>query len=491
MSIPSAIQTKQQQIAASYTACNSKGATMPAAGSQTLTNLASTINTIETKIPTNQKIQKWICTPTQTGSTVLSTLNNSNATSNDFSYEQVGPDATNTLLTLVDTDATVYDVSIEVTGISNATYGDIKYTVEYTNNGTTFYPISDGTGLIYGGAKTSYTGSNLTYKGIQILGYYNNSKYRGLQVDQTDFLNGATISITAKSITYEDVYTREKEYVGANYTTVPANKFDGNTSLVSVLLPQTVTTIRQYAFRGCTKLKYINLENLQYLIITCFQGCSSLSSVTIKDIRSLENNVFQNCTNLTKVNLISTVSLGIGNSVFQGCSSLKTVAIPTTTTSIGNYCFYNCTNLEELNLPQTITYLGATCFRYCRKLNIVLDLPNLTGFDTAGQDSGITGVENLGRITNCGSNYALGGCTSLTYAKLPATFTSMGNWLFGGDTALTTVYIYATTPPSYGTAPFQGCSSLAHIYVPSANVADYQAATGWSAHASIISAIPT
>lgn len=46
MSISSAIQLKQQQVAAAYTACDEKGATMPAAGSQNLSNLASTIATI-------------------------------------------------------------------------------------------------------------------------------------------------------------------------------------------------------------------------------------------------------------------------------------------------------------------------------------------------------------------------------------------------------------------------------------------------------------
>lgn len=44
MSIASAIATKQQQVAAAYTACNNKGATMPA--TQNLTNLATCISSI-------------------------------------------------------------------------------------------------------------------------------------------------------------------------------------------------------------------------------------------------------------------------------------------------------------------------------------------------------------------------------------------------------------------------------------------------------------
>lgn len=44
MTIASAIQTKQQQVVAAYTACNNKGATMPA--TQNLTNLATCISSI-------------------------------------------------------------------------------------------------------------------------------------------------------------------------------------------------------------------------------------------------------------------------------------------------------------------------------------------------------------------------------------------------------------------------------------------------------------
>lgn len=46
MSIANAIANAQSKVADAYTACNSKGATMPAAGSQNLSNLATTISSI-------------------------------------------------------------------------------------------------------------------------------------------------------------------------------------------------------------------------------------------------------------------------------------------------------------------------------------------------------------------------------------------------------------------------------------------------------------
>lgn len=62
MSIATAIQNAQTKVAAAYTSCNNKGATMPAAANQNLSNLASTINSISTGYPFNQTIQKVIRT---------------------------------------------------------------------------------------------------------------------------------------------------------------------------------------------------------------------------------------------------------------------------------------------------------------------------------------------------------------------------------------------------------------------------------------------
>lgn len=54
MTIASAIETKQQQVAAAYSACNNKGATIPA--TQDLTNLATCINSISSGVePTRFK----------------------------------------------------------------------------------------------------------------------------------------------------------------------------------------------------------------------------------------------------------------------------------------------------------------------------------------------------------------------------------------------------------------------------------------------------
>ena len=70
---------------------------------------------------------------------------------------------------------------------------------------------------------------------------------------------------------------------------------------------------------------------------------------------------------------------------------------------------------------------------------------------------------------------------------LPSTIESIGNSAFG-YTYLTSVTCLATTPPVLGTNVF--ISNNCTIYVPSASVEDYKAASGWSTYASKIQAIP-
>jgi surface protein len=83
------------------------------------------------------------------------------------------------------------------------------------------------------------------------------------------------------------------------------------------------------------------------------------------------------------------------------------------------------------------------------------------------------------------------GCTSLTSIDIPSSVTSIGNSAFYYCSGLTSVTINATTPPTLGFSAFDYNATGRKIYVPSASVDAYKAATNWSTYAADIEAIPT
>lgn len=84
-------------------------------------------------------------------------------------------------------------------------------------------------------------------------------------------------------------------------------------------------------------------------------------------------------------------------------------------------------------------------------------------------------------------NLAFDGCSKLKAIIIPSAITTIGEYCFRGC-ALKTITSLPTTPPTLSTGAFQGVSPDV-VYVPSASVAAYKSASGWSAWASKIVAI--
>lgn len=73
---------------------------------------------------------------------------------------------------------------------------------------------------------------------------------------------------------------------------------------------------------------------------------------------------------------------------------------------------------------------------------------------------------------------------------ISSTVSSIRQQAFYGCSALTTVTIEATTPPTMvWNNTFQGCTSLQHIYVPSESVNAYKTAQYWDTYANLIEPI--
>jgi hypothetical protein len=102
-----------------------------------------------------------------------------------------------------------------------------------------------------------------------------------------------------------------------------------------------------------------------------FKGCSSLSSITIPDgVTTIGGNAFLLCYSLSSITIPDTVT-SIGTFTFYQCYSLSSIAIPDSVTTIGNSAFLLCYSLSSVTIPNTVTSIDDNAFRYCSSLSSV------------------------------------------------------------------------------------------------------------------------
>ena len=285
---------------------------------------------------------------------------------------------------------------------------------------------------------------------------------------------------------------QENVVIPNSVTSIDNNAFYGCSSLTSMTIPNSVNNIGNSAFQGCSSLTSVtvnsnsvirnNLKNIfgsqvtQYIIgsdITSIPntisiGYSDLTSIVVEsgnstyDSRNDCNAIIETATNSLisgcKNTVIPDNVTRIDNNAFYGCSSLTSIEIPNSVTSIGERAFYECSSLTSIEIPNSVTSIGDRAFYEC---------------------SGLTSVTIGNSITSIGDE-AFSWCSSLISVTIGNSITSIGDEAFSWCSSLTSVTCLATTPPVMGYEVFNEvyCSNIP-LYVPIESVSLYQAANIW------------
>ena len=143
------------------------------------------------------------------------------------------------------------------------------------------------------------------------------------------------------------------------------------TLITDLVIPDSVTSIGNLAFLGCSSLTSITIpDGVTSIGNSAFSGCSNLTSVAIgHSVTSIGDSAFRGCSNLTGITIPNSVT-SIGESAFSGCSSLTSVTIPNSVTSIGDSAFYGCSSLTSITIPDSVTSIGDSAFSRCSSLAI-------------------------------------------------------------------------------------------------------------------------
>ena len=194
-------------------------------------------------------------------------------------------------------------------------------------------------------------------------------------------------------------------------------------------------------------------------------------------VTKIGNYVFNQYDTLTKADFPAATS--IGSYAFNYCSKLKTANFPVAT-SIGASAFYACSTLTKADFP-AVTSIGAYAFRNCSILSTA-DFPAVTSIgENVFYQCERLSTANFPVATSI-EKYAFYRCGFAT-ANFPAA-TSIGASAFYYCSNLNALILRSETmcklsnKNAFTYTPIK--SGTGYIYVPSALLASYQAATNWS-----------
>ena len=265
---------------------------------------------------------------------------------------------------------------------------------------------------------------------------------------------------TDKSYGYSPFYnkTKLKEVkIGNSVTSIGNYAFGNCTGLTKLILEDGTESISGLSFpsspietlylgrntsdtfvKGKTTLKEVTIGNSVTSIgNSAFEGCSGLTSVTIPNsVTDISEWAFYGCKGLTSITIPNSVT-SIGNYAFYGCDGLISITIPNSVTSIGNYAFVCCSGLTSITIPNSVTSIGNYAFSGC---------------------TGLTSITIPNSVTDI-SEWAFSSCSGLTSVTIPNSVTSIGNYAFECCSGLTSVII-GDSVSSIGASAFYGCSNL-------------------------------
>ena len=305
----------------------------------------------------------------------------------------------------------------------------------------------------------------------------------------------------------------------ANPLTYGHNLYVNGELVKDLIIPDSVTSIGSYAFKGCTGLTSITIPNSVTSIGSdAFSGCYRLTEVYNKSALSITagsssygyvayyaKNVYTNeggsklttdengyviytdgdekilvaYTGTNTELILPSCITKINRNAFRNCSSLTSITIPDNVTSIGSDAFSGCSSLESITIPFVGAKAGVTSsVMYQYPFGYIFGTSSYTGgVETKQYYYGSSTLNttytiyyipsSLKSVTVTGGNILYGAfynCTGLTSVTIPDSVTSIGNYAFYNCTGLTSVTI-PDSVTSIGNYAFYNCTGLTSVTI--------------------------
>ena len=312
---------------------------------------------------------------------------------------------------------------------------------------------------------------------IGIGAFYNCNSLISIEIPDsvTSIGNGAFNSCTGlQSITVKSantVYSNDEYGVLFNKNKTELIRYPSGNKRTSYIIPDSVTSIGNGAFGGCTSLVSVTIpDSVTSIGIGSFYNCNSLISIEIPDsVTSIGENVFYNCESLTNITIPDSVT-SIGVSAFQNCSSLTYITIPDSVASIGHYAFINAGYYkDENNWKNDVLYIGKYLVGVKETISGLYEIKDgtLVIVDGAFQNcDSLTSITIPDSVTTIGYS-AFNNCNSLTSVDFGknSQLTNIGCHAFSDCDILASIEL-PDSVTSIGAVAFYNCTNLEYVHIP-------------------------
>ena len=300
----------------------------------------------------------------------------------------------------------------------------------------------------------------------------------------TDLFVAEGVTTIGRS-TFENCKNLENAIVPATVKTIENYAFK-NSGLAGIELPEGLTTIGEWAFENCADLKAVILPNSMMEIGSGAFCNSGLTSIKLPEgLTTIRNYAFKNCADLKEITVPATVTnwgervfynsgltgielpdglTKIGGGAFENCADLKAVSVPATVTEIGVGAFKG-SGLTKIELPDGLTAIWGNAFENCANLTTIKVPAKVTTItEEVFRNSGLTSIDLPKGLTAI-KVAAFRNCKALETITIPDTVTEIETGAFFGS-GLTSIDLSKTGLTQIGYWVFQECANLKSVTLP-------------------------